>query len=271
VRSSQFQYTVIDQRYTRSLYFETSASEGAVLTMPEGAVSLDLENDAGFSDYLEANVWKWYEYVSRVRGRRDIRNGQIRLVIGCDKTTTWGIATVPGMSQQSTTKLRFKPLDTTHSSTALYTWECSGMVEERVGPHRDEIDVMRNTDDGGHPELDTTLRNQCLFVRTMTATFSHDEWAKLSQNLGKPTVKDSNISSETASDPSPAIMLSGSNKSPNLPASQQGTLGSQNYAAASQSGIMISKMPDSSAVSIPSLDATLAIKYVSSATVSSFG
>jgi len=228
--------------------------------MPEGAMSLDLENDAVFSDYLEANVRKWYEFVSRVRGRRDIRNGQIRLVIGCDKTTAWGIATVSGMSQQTITKLRFKPLNTANSSTAMYTWECSGMVEERVGPDRREIDALRNSDSGGHPELDTTPCNQCLFVRTMTATLSNDEWAKLSRNVGRTTVKDSYTSSGTASNPSPANMPSGSNtKSFTLPASQQGTLGSQNYAAASQSGIMISKMPDSSAVSIPSLNTTLAI------------
>jgi len=235
-------------------------------------MSLDLENDSVFSDYLEANVRKWYEFVSRVRGRRDIRNGQIRLVIGCDKTTAWGIATVSGISQQTITKLRFKPLDTTNSSTGLYTWESSGMVEERVGPDRREIDAWRNYDNGGHTELDTTPCNQCLFVRTMTATLSNDEWAKLSRNLGKTTVKDSYTSSGTASDPSPANMPSGSEtKSSNLPASQQGTLGSQSYAAASERGIMISKMPDSSAVSIPSLNTTLTIKYVSLVAVPSFG
>ena len=239
--------------------------------MPEGAMSLDLENDAVFSDYLEANVRKWYEFVSRVRGRRGIRNGQIRLVIGCDKATAWGIATVSGMSQQTITKLRFKTLDTTNSSTAIYTWECSGMVEERVGPDKREIDALRNTD-GGHAEVDTTLCNQSLFVRTMTATLSNDEWSKVSRNLGKTAVKDSYISSGTASNPSPAIMSSGSKtKSSDLPASQQGTLGSQSYAAASQSGIMISKMPSSSAVSIRSINTTLAIKYVSSVAVPSFG
>ena len=240
--------------------------------IPEGAISLDLENDAVFSDYLEANVRKWYEFVSRVRGRRKIRNGEIRLVVGCDKTTAWGIATVSGMSQQTTTKLRFKPLDTKNSSTAIYTWECSGIVEERVGPDRGDIDALRNGDSSGYPELGTTLRNQCLFVRTMTATLSNDEWSKVSRNLGKTAVKDSYISSGTASNPSPAIMSSGSKtKSSDLPASQQGTLGSQSYAAASQSGIMISKMPSSSAVSIRSINTTLAIKYVSSVAVPSFG
>ena len=238
--------------------------------MPEGAISIDLENDAIFSDYLEANVQKWYEFVSSVRGRRKIRNGEIRLVVGCDKTTAWGIATVSGMSQQSTTKLKFKSLETPNSSTTIYTWECSGMVEERVGPDRHEIDALRNSD-SGHPEFDTTLRNQCLFVRTMTATLSNNEWANLNRNLGKTTVKDSYTSSGTAPDPSPASMPSGSNsKSSNLPTSQQGPIRSQSYATG-QSGIVISKMPDSSAVSIPSFNKTPAIKYISSVAVSPFG
>ena len=231
-----------------------------MLTMPEGATSLDLINDAIFSDYLEANVRKWYEFVSRVRGQRGIRNGQIRLVVGCDKTTAWGIATVSGMSQQTTTKLRFKPLDTKNSSTAIYTWECSGIVEERVGPDRGDIDALRNGDSSGYPELGTTLRNQCLFVRTMTATLSNDEWGKLSRNIGKAAVKDPNTSSGTASDSSPATMPSGSiTKSSDLPPHQQGTLAPQSYAAV-ESGITISKMPDLSAVSIPCFDATLLIK-----------
>jgi len=34
--------------------------------MPEGAISFDLENDAIFSDYLEANIGKWYEFVYKV-------------------------------------------------------------------------------------------------------------------------------------------------------------------------------------------------------------
>jgi hypothetical protein len=59
--------------------------------MPEGVISLDLDNDLAF----RANVQKWYEFVRRVRGK-SICNGQIRLVIGCDKTTAWGIATCVG-------------------------------------------------------------------------------------------------------------------------------------------------------------------------------
>ena len=141
--------------------------------MPEGAVSLDLENDIAFNNYLEANVRKWYEFVYRVRGR-SIPNGQMRLVIGCDKTTSWGIATVSGVSQQKKSNLKFQALDFLNSSTATYTWECSGMAEARVGPDRKENEALRNRENDGHP-LDDKPRNQTLFIRTMTATLSDDD------------------------------------------------------------------------------------------------
>jgi len=48
-------------------------------------------------------------------------------------------------------RLKFKALDTGNSSTTAYTWERSGMVEERVGPDRNEIEALRNYDDGLHP------------------------------------------------------------------------------------------------------------------------
>ncbi|KIM46832.1 hypothetical protein M413DRAFT_422275 [Hebeloma cylindrosporum] len=236
---------------TNGLHFETHASEGAVLTMPEGATSLDLNNELSFSDYLEANVRKWYEFVRRVRGKR-IRNGELRLVIGCDKTTAWGIATVSGMSQQRTSKLKFKPLDiASSSSTTTYTWESSGMVEEKVGPDSRDIEVLRSNDDDGP---DMTYHNQCLFVRTMTATLGNDDWAEFEGNLGKTTVEDSRFSSPTDLNPLPGMWPSGSSntKYSNQFGSHQGTYGTQSYSLSKKGRVTISTMPDSSTPYHPS-------------------
>ena len=238
----------------RGLHFETSASEGAVLTMPEGATSLDLAGDLAFNDYLNANVWKWYEFVHKIR-RQSIRNGQIRLVTGCDKTTAWGIATVSGMSQHTTNKLKFKASDAVGSSTTTYTWECSGMVEVRVGPDKHGIEALRSDD-----ALNTTFCNQCLFVRTMTATLNNDDWAILMRNLGKTVVEDPKTFSTTNLDPLlERGPLSGSNtKSSGQPGFHQGISGTQHSATGKKSGITISTMPNSPPVSIPSLQKLLA-------------
>jgi hypothetical protein len=223
--------------------------------MPEGAISLDLENDLPFRNYLKTNVLKWYEFVCR---GRSICNGQIRLVIGCDKTTAWGIATVSGISQQTTTRLKFKTLDT---GTTTYSWECSGMVEVRVGPDRREIEALRYHDDGGQP-LDTTLYNQCLFVRTMNATLSNDDWAKLMRNLGETTVEDLNTPSGTTLDPLLGSRPSGSNntRSSNQLGSHQEAPGTQSYSMGRESAVTMSTTPDSFAVSLPSPNVILARK-----------
>ncbi|KIM46830.1 hypothetical protein M413DRAFT_263918 [Hebeloma cylindrosporum] len=239
---------------TRGLHFETSASEGAVLTMPEGATSLNLENDIAFSNYLAANLEKWYEFVYRVRGK-SIGNGELRLVTGCDKTSAWGIATVSGMSQHS---LKFKALDTAdtaNSSTTVYTWECSGMVEVRVGPDNSDIEALRRDGTDDHPLDMTTLCNQCLFVRTMNPKLEEEDWEKLMQNLGRSTVNDPNTPAGMNLYPLLRSRPSGSSaESSSQPGSHQGTTGTQGYAMGKQSGITISTMPKSFVPYHPSND-----------------
>jgi len=185
----------------RGLVFETSAKEGAVLTMPQGAVALDLENIPLFREYVAANVEKWYKFVNGVRGR-EAKNGDVRLVIGCDKTTSWGIAAISNVTQQKASQLKFKILQepSAKSSTTTYTWEHSGMAEVRVGPDVKEINALRNGEaDPFHanPTSEEEFSNQCLFVRTLNATLSDEAWKELNDSLGLPNVLDSSPFSRT--------------------------------------------------------------------------
>jgi hypothetical protein len=90
----------------------------------------------------------------------------------------------------------------------------------------------------------------------MTATLSDDEWAKLSQNVGKSVVRDPGASSGTTFGHSLGRWPSGSDaKSSNQPDtlhSHQGTPGTS-YAAGYGLGsaVKISMMPNSFVVSIP--------------------
>ncbi|KIM41810.1 hypothetical protein M413DRAFT_410101, partial [Hebeloma cylindrosporum] len=215
----------------RGLHFETSASKGAVLTIPEGAISLDLQNKIAFSNYLDANLRKWYEFVYRVRGK-SIGNGELRLVIGCDKASAWGIATVS---------------------------------EVRVGPDEHDIEALRSDDPGDHP-LSSTLRNQCLFVRTMNPGFSKVDWKKLMKNIGKSMVEDHNNHSRMESHPPQQSRPSGSGsntESSNQPGSHQGTSGTQFCAMGMEDEITISTMPESSVPYHPSneLNRQLLLKF----------
>ena len=78
--------------YFRHLIFESSTSEGAILAMPVGSNSRDLRNSLAFGNYMAQHAPAWYRYAKIVRGRK-VRNGEIRLVTGNDKTSNWGMAT----------------------------------------------------------------------------------------------------------------------------------------------------------------------------------
>ncbi|KDR67729.1 hypothetical protein GALMADRAFT_30303, partial [Galerina marginata CBS 339.88] len=74
------------------LVFESTASEGAVLTMPVGSKSEDLLYKSAIRTYVSTYAQDWYMYANNVRGR-EAKNGDIRVVVGLDKTTAWGMAT----------------------------------------------------------------------------------------------------------------------------------------------------------------------------------
>jgi len=158
-------------RYRREIVFESSASEGAILTMPQGAHADNVANISKFRQYLYANAESWYRYVNDERGR-EARNGDVRLVIGCDKASSWGMATFANSTAQGF-RLRFKP--TSQSGPGqTYEWEYSGTVDTRTGPDPRETEALRSTDDSGHHS--NVYENQCLFVRTLNADLQDDVW-----------------------------------------------------------------------------------------------
>ena len=166
------------------IVFESSASEGAILTMPRGARSEDLGNKATFRNYAAANVANWYRYVNGPRGR-EAKNGEVRLVVGFDKTTSWGIATFANQTQQNSCRLKFGPLE--GDSACPYMWSQyseSGVADVKAGPNSDEIDELKIDSDPS----DVQFENQCLFVRTLNATLADDVWAEIHSNSGSITV-----------------------------------------------------------------------------------
>ncbi|KAF8812950.1 hypothetical protein BYT27DRAFT_7207411 [Phlegmacium glaucopus] len=157
------------------IVFESSASEGAILTMPQGARSEDLGNYARFRDYAAANIDDWYKFVNGPRGR-EAKNGDVRLVTGFDKTTSWGIATFSNQTRHDF-RLRFGPSE----GAGFYAWEYSGAAAEvRAGPDSSENDELRRDSD----PPDVQFENQCLFVRTLNITLADDVWVDIHSSLG---------------------------------------------------------------------------------------
>jgi len=138
--------------------------------MPQGAQAQDLANVSRFRQYLSDNAESWYRYVNNVCGR-EARNGDVRLVIGCDKASAWGIATFANSSTQDF-HLEFKPTGES-GSKQTYEWEYSGIADARAGPDAEEMEELRSSDDSWPLG---EYRNQCLFLRTLNATLRDDVW-----------------------------------------------------------------------------------------------
>ncbi|KDR70152.1 hypothetical protein GALMADRAFT_230148 [Galerina marginata CBS 339.88] len=175
---------------TSGLNFEASASkeasEGAILTMPVGLNSEDLGNIFWIRQYADANAEHWYRYINQVRGR-EVKNGDVRVVVGHDKTTAWGIATFSNLTAQTDSfHLKFRPVEQC-TVGRIYEWEYSGTAEVRSGPHALEIAALQL----GDPEQQGAgYENQCLFVRTLNFKVRDDIWEKLESELAELAVKD---------------------------------------------------------------------------------
>ena len=150
------------------IVFESSASEGAILIMPRGARSEDLRNLATFREYESTNVTNWYRYANGLRGL-EAKNGELRLVVGFDKTTSWGIATFENQTQQNSCRLKFGP---SKGPASTHEWlEYSGDVVPKAGPDPDGLRINSLSD--------LQFENQCLFVRTLNTTLADDVWADI--------------------------------------------------------------------------------------------
>ena len=150
--------------------------------MPEGAYSEDLSNSSRLGQYIATHAEDWYKFVNGPRGR-EVQNGDLRVVIGCDKTTSWGMATFSNsiLSQETNSRLKFSALGEQQSQRNdgnKYVWEHSGVAsaEVRIGPGRGENEELGETDSN-------RLRNQSLFLRTLNVTLAENVWKEIFPHL----------------------------------------------------------------------------------------
>ena len=103
------------------------------------------------------------------------------MVTGCDKTTSWGIATYSHLQSKrpegSVTLLNFEAVrNECHVRQPLYpayAWDYMGaLVEAKVGPEEEELM-------GLGVQGSTPLLNRCTFIRSLTPTLGHVDWERL--------------------------------------------------------------------------------------------
>ncbi|KAF8908543.1 hypothetical protein CPB84DRAFT_1744176 [Gymnopilus junonius] len=201
-----------------SLVFESSASEGAILTMPVGSNSQDLMPILRFKKYVAQHAEDWYKHIINVR-ECEVNNGDVRLVIGHDKTSSWGMATFSSSTaEDSALYLSFRPTDPGTILDRQYGWDLSGSAEVRNGPDPREVEVLRKDDPAA--EEGAIYQNQCLFVRTINPKLQDGVWKNLVSGFGQLGIQteergdnDSDVSGHSRQSHSQNSSRSGSNRS----------------------------------------------------------
>ncbi|KAJ6487772.1 hypothetical protein C8R45DRAFT_1213800 [Mycena sanguinolenta] len=112
--------------------------DGAILCLPNGSRMERLRNVQAIRRYAAANAESWYRYVEGTLGSRLV-NGELYLITGCEKASSWGITTFHGLSAQNRFPVSFGPVGDNYA----YRWK---------GPH-----CHRKQADGSRP-------NQTLFI-----------------------------------------------------------------------------------------------------------
>ena len=146
--------------------------------MPQGAYHEDLKNIMTFREYVLIHAESWYLY-AKGRGRQ-VGNKELHVVTGCDKTTSWGVATYLHLQSKrpgdNVSLLRFDSVGNErqgrHSSYTAYEWDYANVLEAKSGP--EEAELMNLAVNASLPP-----RNQCTFIRSLTPAIGLDDWERL--------------------------------------------------------------------------------------------
>ena len=135
------------RRQSPSYHFTSSTTrttEGAVLLLPEGASRKDLWNyQRHFQQYAMQNALCWYQFANVYLGR-EIPNGSLILVTGCDMASSWGIASFPSLSSDMEIELHLRP-----SYRGTYAWKTNvGSATVRTSPGHQLISDLNRANSG---------------------------------------------------------------------------------------------------------------------------
>lgn len=166
------QLTDMPSNSCRSTLFESPEPEGALLMMPEGSEMEILYDLLHFRNYMGVHSTNWYKYATDVRGR-EVEKGDLKLVTGTLKTTSWGITAFTNPNHQRIARFNFivRRRRDEHGRTQgnTYSWDhYNSAAECKTGPGPEENDFLVP---GAIPP-----RNQCLFVSVMDVELSDQQW-----------------------------------------------------------------------------------------------
>lgn len=150
--------------------FGAADSEGAILILPCGATSEDLEDVPGLRQYIADNIFSWY--VDFRKQRRILSNGDIRVVIGTDKSPAWSYSTFasPDGISKDNFCATFRTFNTPEG--VRHTYSCSGTCYHvSGGPDSQDMQAIRDAGD-----VTTEFCCETLFLRTLNPMLSVKYW-----------------------------------------------------------------------------------------------
>ncbi len=164
-------------RAEASFEFSTRKESAAILCLPNSATKHEIFNKAAIKAYATANGAAWYNYVNSPQYLgREVPNGSLYVVTGCDKTDSWGTAAVSKPSHSRSVCLSFVAAGMPGGDIrASHTWSAGFSADTRVYP-------LPST---SYP-YPVDRKNQCIFARGFTISLSDG----LFKSNGKTVLKD---------------------------------------------------------------------------------
>ncbi|KAJ7148428.1 hypothetical protein C8R43DRAFT_888882 [Mycena crocata] len=109
-----------------------SSTQTALLILPDGALRMDSRSLRVFRDYALKNAQSWYAFVNGDL-QRILGNGELYLITGVTKSTSWCVATFDGSSVAEKGSLNMQA--TLLNGEVAWAWDTSN-TGTRSGPYR---------------------------------------------------------------------------------------------------------------------------------------
>ncbi|KIY65947.1 hypothetical protein CYLTODRAFT_355895 [Cylindrobasidium torrendii FP15055 ss-10] len=139
----------------------TDCDHGAVLTLPRGGVRIDAQKASQYLKHAGKHAISWYRYANQDLAW-NLRSGQLYLVTGVDKCSSWGVASFSKGSASHSASIKFLAAGVGSVDAKIKnTWSSDFGFEHRAGVQ------------------ESGINNQCVFARGIVISVRSGVLAKL--------------------------------------------------------------------------------------------
>lgn len=128
--------------------------------------------------WVQTQAYDWYKHL--MSRHLPVENGDLQVIKGTQKTSYWLTTTFSQLASNVNDfsfTVKYYPKPTGNMNTrCLYEHTGAFWTHVLSGPDETEAAALRS-------RLEQKLRNQAIFVTTMTVTLSDDEWARLQKEV----------------------------------------------------------------------------------------